>query len=101
MSLLAARRLNRLVEEREGQEAFQRLIRNKAGILQLFQSEAGKVLIEYLLSEKNSALDDIIYVPSETSQHRISRLQGKIQMIDAILGLAATLDIKLKEFELK
>jgi hypothetical protein len=55
------------------------------------------VLIEYLLSEKNSALDDITYLTDQTSLHKIPRLQGKVQMIDAILNLASTLEIKLKD----
>ena len=94
--LEAAHQLNPSVVEREGQEAFKQLIRKKEQVLELFRSETGKVVIEYLLSERANYVEELIYAKNSTDEERGLR-RGNIQMVDAILNLPQTVNIKLKD----
>jgi hypothetical protein len=84
--------------ELEGQEAFKRLLRNRGEMAQLFQSPQWKILVEYLLSERNNALNEIIYQKVSAENHFSYGLEmGKIRMIDAFIDFPNTIKAKLKE----
>lgn len=94
--LEAGRQLNPLVVDKEGQEAFKDLIRKKEQVLELFRSETGRVVINYLLSERSESVERLVY-KSEIGEEERGLHRGKIQMIDAILNLPQTVNIKLKD----
>ena len=86
--------------ELEGQEAFKRLLRNRGEMQQLFQLPQWKILVEYLLSERNAALNEVVYqsaLPSAPTDIKNARTIGKVQMIDAFLNLPEMVKLKLKD----
>lgn len=67
-------------------------------MLQLFQLGQWKILVEYLLSERNAALNEIVYFSMERANNpKYGVLIGKVQMIDAFLNLPEIVQLKLKE----
>jgi len=66
---------------------------------QLFQSPQWKILIEYLLSERTSAVDNLVYRDFKEETKFAHGLEvGKVRMIDAFIGLPAMVkETKLKE----
>jgi len=94
--LAAGRQLNPSVVDKEGQEAFKDLIRKKEQVMELFRSETGRVVINYLLSERVNYVEELVYNKNMTDEDRGLR-RGNVQMIDAILNLPQTVNIKLKD----
>ena len=84
--------------ELEGQEAFKRLLRNRGEMQQLFQSPQWKILVEYLLSERNEAVNNMVYQDMKIENHFAYGLEvGKIRMIDAFIDMPKFVQQKLKE----
>jgi hypothetical protein len=65
-------------------------------VLELFRSETGRVVINYLLSERADSVERLVYKADMKDEDR-GLHRGKIQMIDAILNLPQTVNIRLKE----
>ena len=64
--------------------------------MELFRSETGRVVINYLLSERVNYVEELVYNKNMTDEDRGLR-RGNVQMIDAILNLPQTVNIKLKD----
>jgi hypothetical protein len=54
----------------------------------------GKILIDYLNSERDAALEELEYANS-LDWLKVGKLQGKAQTIDAILNLPETVKMRL------
>jgi hypothetical protein len=54
--------------------------------------------VEYLLSERNEAINNVVYQAASVEKHFSYGLEmGKIRMIDAFLALPDTVKLTLKE----
>ena len=67
-------------------------------MLQLFQLPQWKLLVEYLLSERMNAVNDLVYSGDDAIINpKQGLVLGKIQMIDAVINLPEMVKLKLKE----
>lgn len=74
-----------------GQEAYLSLFHNKDQLRQLFQSQGWKLIINYLSEQKENEAEALAYM-TNIDLVAIGKRQGKIQTIDAVLGLPEHID---------
>lgn len=77
---------NKEVRNLEFQEATDNLIAGKEIVVELFQSVAGQLLLEYLLAVADRVKDDY-FEKTTTDKFDKKYLQGQLQSIDDIVGL--------------
>lgn len=103
MNLMHSKALeaNKLVRNLELDEALRNLMEHRPLLLEQFQQEHYRVVLEYLLALSDRIKDDF-FAKKDTNEVEKAFITGKLEMIDELVGLGSFLkSYKTKEQLLK